>query len=296
MYSLELDLSKKNFIKLLNNCLKNNYFVHAYLIEIDNYEDDFKYVLTLVKALLCENENINDLDNLNCNNCNICSLIDSDNYPDLYIIEGDDTTIKKEQIIKLEDEFKNTSLLKNKRIYIIKESEKMNDSSSNTLLKFLEEPNDNIVAILLTKDRYKLLPTIISRCQIISLKSSNIVVDNSNMYLNLIRYLIDGEDLFLNYDSIIEEYFIGDDKDGNKKILKSNLIIHFNNVCNILMILFYSNLIVEKEFKFLDKLDKKKILNIVDIIQRELIKLNYNVNSKIWLDSLYSKIIGGIYD
>ena len=172
----------------------------------------------------------------------------------------------------------------------------MNDSSSNTLLKFLEEPNDNIVAILLTKDRYKLLPTIISRCQIISLKSNNIIVDNSNMYLNLIRYLIDGDDLFLNYDSIIEEYFIGDDKDGNKKILKSNLIMHFNNVCNILMNLFYSNLIVEKEFKILDKLDKKKILNIVDIIQRELIKLNYNVNSKIWLDSLYSKIIGGIYD
>lgn len=296
MYSLESDLSKKNLTKILNNCLKNNYFVHAYLIEVDNYEDDFYYVLTLVKALLCENKNISDVDGLNCNNCNICSLIDSDNYPDLYIIEGDDSTIKKEQIIKLEDEFKNTSLLQNKRIYIIKESEKMNDSSSNTLLKFLEEPNDNIVAILLTKDRYKLLPTIISRCQIISLKSSNIIVDNSNMYLNLIRYLIVGDDLFLNYDSIIEEYFIGDDKDGNKKILKSNLIIHFNNVCNILMNLFYSNLIVEKEFKFLDKLDKKKILNIVDIIQRELIKLNYNVNSKIWLDSLYSKIIGGIYD
>ena len=293
---MELDLSKKYFTKLLKNRLKNNYFVHAYLIEIDNYEDDFKYVLTLVKALLCENENINDLDNLNCNNCNICSLVDSDNYPDLYIIEGDDTTIKKEQIVKLEDEFKNTSLLKNKRIYIIKESEKMNDSSSNTLLKFLEEPNDNIVAILLTKDRYKLLPTIISRCQIISLKSNNIVVDDSNMYLNLIKYLIDGDDLFLNYDSIIDQYFIGVDKEGKEKILKSNLIKHFNNVCNILMNLFYSNNIVEKEFQFLEKLDKLKILNIVDIIQRELIKLNYNVSSKMWLDSLYSKIIGGTYD
>ena len=223
-------------------------------------------------------------------------MIDSDNYPDLYIIEGDDSTIKKEQIIKLEDEFKNTSLLQNKRIYIIKESEKMNDSSSNTLLKFLEEPNDNIVAILLTKDRYKLLPTIISRCQIISLKSNNIAVDDSSIYLNLIKYLIDGDDLFLNYDSIVDQYFIGEDKEGKKKILKSNLIKHFNNVCNILMDLFYSNNIVEKEFQSLEKLDKIKILNIVDIIQRELIKLNYNVSSKMWLDSLYSKIIGGTYD
>ena len=62
------------------------------------------------------------------------------------------------------------------------------------------------------------------------------------------------------------------------------------------MNLFYSNNIVEKEFQSLEKLDKIKILNIVDIIQRELIKLNYNVSSKMWLDSLYSKIIGGTYD
>ena len=292
---MEFDLCKKNFTKLLNNCLKNNYFVHAYLIEIDNYEDDFKYVLTLVKALLCENENINDLDNLNCNNCNICSLIDSDNYPDLYIIEGDDTTIKKEQIIKLEDEFKNTSLLKNKRIYIIKESEKMNDSSSNTLLKFLEEPNDNIVAILLTKDRYKLLPTIISRCQIISLKSNDIIVENSDLYINFIKYLINGNDLFINYDSIINDYFLGNDKDGNEKILKSKIIDHLNNVCNILISVFYSDF-DDNTFKFLENVDKNKLLFIVDIIQRELVKLKYNVNSKIWLDSLYSKIIGGNYD
>ena len=290
------NLSKKNYFKLINNCLKNNYFVHAYLIEIDDYENNFKDVLTLVKALLCQNKDLDAVNKLNCDKCNICSLIDNDNYPDLYIIEGDNNLIKKEQIIKLEDDFKNTSLLKNKRIYIIKESEKMNDSSSNTLLKFLEEPNDNIVAILLTKDRYKLLPTIISRCQIISLKSNNIVVDDSNMYLNLIKYLIDGDDLFLNYNSIIDQYFIGVDKEGKEKILKSNLIKHFNNVCNILMNLFYSNNIVEKEFQFLEKLDKLKILNIVDIIQRELIKLNYNVSSKMWLDSLYSKIIGGNYD
>ena len=289
------NLSKKNYFKLINNCLKNNYFVHAYLIEIDDYENDFKDVLTLVKALLCQNKDLDDVNKLNCDKCNICSLIDNDNYPDLYIIEGDDNLIKKEQIIKLEDDFKNTSLLKNKRIYIIKESEKMNDSSSNTLLKFLEEPNDNIVAILLTKDRYKLLPTIISRCQIISLKSNDIIVENSDLYINFIKYLINGNDLFINYDSIINDYFLGNDKDGNEKILKSKIIDHLNNVCNILISVFYSDF-DDNTFKFLENVDKNKLLFIVDIIQRELVKLKYNVNSKIWLDSLYSKIIGGNYD
>ena len=290
------NLSKKNYFKLINNCLKNNYFVHAYLIEIDDYENNFKDVLTLVKALLCQNKDLDDVNKLNCDKCNICSLIDNDNYPDLYIIEGDNNLIKKEQIIKLEDDFKNTSLLKNKRIYIIKESEKMNDSSSNTLLKFLEEPNDNIVAILLTKDRYKLLPTIISRCQIISLKSNDIIVDNPDLYIGFIKYLINGNDLFINYDSIINDYFLGNDKDGNEKILKSKIINHFNNICNILISVFYSSDFDNHKFKFLENVDKNKLLFIVDIIQRELVKLKYNVNSKMWLDSLYSKIIGGNYD
>ena len=289
------NLSKKNYFKLINNCLKNNYFVHAYLIEIDDYENNFKDVLTLVKALLCQNKDLDAVNKLNCDKCNICSLIDNDNYPDLYIIEGDNNLIKKEQIIKLEDDFKNTSLLKNKRIYIIKESEKMNDSSSNTLLKFLEEPNDNIVAILLTKDRYKLLPTIISRCQIISLKSNDIIVDNPDLYIGFIKYLINGNDLFINYDSIINDYFLGNDKDVNEKILKSKIIDHLNNVCNILISVFYSDF-DDNTFKFLENVDKNKLLFIVDIIQRELVKLKYNVNSKIWLDSLYSKIIGGNYD
>ena len=48
----------------------------------------------------------------------------------------------------------------------------MNPSSSNSLLKFIEEPEEGIYGILITTDRSKLLPTILSRCNLISLKSS----------------------------------------------------------------------------------------------------------------------------
>ena len=43
------------------------------------------------------------------------------------------------QLLELQKEYSNTSLLNNKRIYIIKNAEKMNQASGNTILKFLVE-------------------------------------------------------------------------------------------------------------------------------------------------------------
>ena len=59
-----------------------------------------------------------------------------------------------------------------KRIYIIRDCEKMRIEAANSMLKFLEEPEENIIAILVTKNIYQLLTTIVSRCQIISLKKN----------------------------------------------------------------------------------------------------------------------------
>ena len=52
-----------------------------------------------------------------------------------------------------------------------KEADKLNMSSANTILKFLEEPEDDIVAILVANNRYAVIETILSRCQVLSLKN-----------------------------------------------------------------------------------------------------------------------------
>ncbi len=49
----------------------------------------------------------------------------------------------------------------------------MNLSAANSILKFLEEPEEGIIAILITNNRYELLDTIRSRCQIITLNNRN---------------------------------------------------------------------------------------------------------------------------
>ncbi len=51
------------------------------------------------------------------------------------------------------------------KVFLVFDAETMNEASSNSLLKTLEEPSDRTLLILTTSERDKLLPTIISRCQ-----------------------------------------------------------------------------------------------------------------------------------
>ena len=68
-------------------------------------------------------------------------------------------------------EFSKKSIEGNRKIYVIKDASKLNVSSSNSLLKFLEEPEPGIIAILMVENISQLLSTIVSRCQILSLRS-----------------------------------------------------------------------------------------------------------------------------
>lgn len=156
---------------------------HAYLFEVDNVERQFPLILAFAKMLICKNHYIN---NHYCNDCNICYLIDKNNYPDLKIISPDGLSIKKEQILSLKQDFSKHSFNDNNLIYIIKEADKMNLSAANSILKFLEEPNDNIYAILVTTNCNKILETIISRCNLFVLKDSeNINYDIDNIKKNI---------------------------------------------------------------------------------------------------------------
>lgn len=153
--------------KTLLQAIKNNKISHAYLFETNDYSKTMDFILSFVKDIITYEMS----DDTYCKN--ICNQIDNNEYIELKIICTQGLQIKKDEMLNLQDEFKNKSIEGQKRIYIIKEAEKLNSSSSNTILKFLEEPEENIIAILVTDNRYQLIDTIISRCQLVSLKCDN---------------------------------------------------------------------------------------------------------------------------
>lgn len=156
---------QKIAITILKNAINQNQFSHAYLLETNGYIKVEEIAISFSKYLLCPN-NYSNHDK--CGSCNQCQLIDQKIFSEIKIIEPDGLWIKKEQLDILQKELMQTAIQSKYRVYIIKNAEKMNTSAANSILKFLEEPVPNLIAILITDNRYQLLDTIISRCQIIS--------------------------------------------------------------------------------------------------------------------------------
>lgn len=278
-----LSIVKKKFFDYVDHLIENNKISHAYIIELDNYEDNMTDVYDFIKMILF-NKKHGELEQINEN---ITNYIDNNMYPDIKIIEPDGNNIRKRQLIELQKEYSNKSLLDNKRIYLIKNSEKMNQSSGNTILKFLEEPEENIIALLLTDNRYNVLETILSRCQILSLKETNLLDDEEEKFIEFLKHVVNPKEFFKRYNYFINNYIVDKNVAKEKLMQVESTIIQFLN--NQYFGENYDNQISD----ILREIEEKKLINYLSIIEEELLKLDYNVNYKLWIDSLFSKLIIG---
>ena len=271
----------------LTNVISKDMLSHAILIETDNTQEGIMIAKSIAKLLLC-NRNDRDASSLDCGMCSTCYLIENNSCPDFKIIETDSNFIKKQQLVDLKDDFGNHSLFNSKRIYIIKEAEKLNASSSNSLLKFLEEPEDGVFAIILTNNRYLLLDTIISRCQIFNFKNQDFLLDDE--FLDdvqvILSYLVKKRNFFLDYKYLLEDVF--KDKNNSKNLLL--------NVEKYLLNTLYISDGSEKEQKDKNVLSLEEVIQYIKIIELEIHKLEFNVNYKLWLDNFFSCIIGDVYE
>ena len=164
------------------NALNNKTLSHAYLLVGNPGTPLFDVAKFLAKSILCD-----DPSPLACDNCITCMRIDSDNYPDVIAIDGSKGTIKKDDVLSIENRFEKTAF-ENKgiMIYIINLVENMTVEAVNSMLKFLEEPDSVVYAFLTTNNQNSVLPTILSRCQILHLKTiDRVSVIQDSIYMNV---------------------------------------------------------------------------------------------------------------
>lgn len=289
---------------LLINSINNNKLVQAYLFISNDKVFLMDYALSFVKKII----NVENKEEIN-------NQIDNNIYPELKIIEPKNNIIKKEDLSLLQKEFNVKPVIGNKLVYIINGAEKLNSSSANTILKFLEEPNDDIIAILLTDNLSKVLPTIKSRCQVISLKNNDTInVKNSEYFYNLYKVNRDIEEFTFEYYKNLEknairviekleknkenfiinlkEYIYDVYKEKEDYVILFDLILYF--YYDILNIFYERNILYMNEyFDELQTIKNNNSLNSIitklKLIEEEKLKLLSNMNIKLLIDEFIFK-------
>lgn len=164
------------FLKTVEQTINRNQLSHAMLLKGGSQEIQKEAALFLAQSIVCENSI------LACGTCNECRRIYSGEYIDLIIIDGTKEVIKKQVIEQLQSQFSYSALEQaGVKIYVIHAIENATVESLNSLLKFLEEPDGETYAIFTTNNIEKVLPTVLSRCQMLILKSESISYKVSKM-------------------------------------------------------------------------------------------------------------------
>ena len=279
--------------KIIYNYLNKELNTQAYIL-VGNDEKILQCkAKKLAKVFACPNKYSN-----NCSKCNICMRIDNDEFSEVKIINPINNIIKKEAIIDVKNTFQTNSVEGKNQIYIINKLELLNQSSSNSILKFLEEPDSNTIAIFTTTNVDKVINTIASRCQIIRLKNKKVCHDVSEIQevINLEPEKIEiGTELFIKINNDYKSALVN---------VKDNILKLYDNkqdVLNLLklFLLFYKNLLEYKNTNnenciYNNELLKKysleessdKIIKKISFILENMKKLDYNVNMLLFINNL----------
>lgn len=102
-----------------------------------------------------------------CGHCLSCDKIARGIHSDVQLILPEGSSIKIEQLRELQKEIFLKPLEGRRKVYIMTNARKMTEEASSSFLKILEEPPRNVTLILITESHSALLPTIVSRCQLI---------------------------------------------------------------------------------------------------------------------------------
>jgi DNA polymerase-3 subunit delta' len=140
---------------------------HAFLLHGLANLGKFDFACAISAALLCEKQDVDGVLHNACQNCHACHLVRSMTHPDLYVLrpEKEGKQIPVDEIRLLIDFMSKSSGRSGRRMVIIDQCHQMNQNAANALLKFLEEPGENVHLFLVSSEIDSLLPTIRSRCQ-----------------------------------------------------------------------------------------------------------------------------------
>lgn len=159
-------VGQQHITTTLKNAIVNNQLAHAFLFCGPRGVGKTTCARILAKTINCEHKT---KDGEACNVCNSC--ISFDNGTSLNIHELDAASNNSvDDIRSLVEQVRFAPQAGKYKVYIVDEVHMLSSSAFNAFLKTLEEPPPYAIFILATTEKHKILPTILSRCQIFDFK------------------------------------------------------------------------------------------------------------------------------
>lgn len=254
---------QNEIVERLNISSANNKLVHSYIFSGRKESGQLEVAKHFAKIVIADN------------NSNFESLIDNFTHPNLFYISSEKQNISKEQVVEMTSEMNSTSLTGASKVFIVEDSNKLSVSAQNSLLKVIEEPQGNSYVIFLVENIYQMLPTIVSRSQIVKFKPlpfETIVEEISSQYDDKVRlkYALYLDDV--NYDDL----YNSDGFENYQNVVKNCFKIYFSNDD-------LQYLLEEHCYKFFNKKEEvKNLVNLLIINSSTIISYQENISSKVF--------------
>jgi DNA polymerase III subunit delta' len=153
-------------VDMLQRAIVSDRLSHAYLLSGPAQVGKTTLAKAFAQALLCEVS-----PGTPCGECRTCRRLAQGRYPDVQLVAAEKNTIQIEQVRNVQADAALAPLEGKRKIFIVREIERATPPAANALLKTLEEPPPHVMMVLTCVRRDQVLPTILSRCQLISLRA-----------------------------------------------------------------------------------------------------------------------------
>jgi DNA polymerase III subunit delta' len=159
-----------NVVNYLGLSLTNHKFAHAYLLSGNRSIGKKTIAKRFIQTLLCEKYIEADVaSEMPCGECQSCKHLKKKMHPDYYQLDlaEDKKNITIDQIREWQRKLQNKTFLTKYKVGVINGAEFLSMEAANAILKTIEEPTGNTIIILIVNDINLLLPTIVSRSQVL---------------------------------------------------------------------------------------------------------------------------------
>ncbi len=160
--TFETVVGQKSITATLKNAIKNDHLAQAFLFCGSRGVGKTTTARILAKTINCFNRN-EEVEA--CDQCESCKSFNEGASLNIYELDAASNN-SVEDIRNLIDQVRIAPQLGTKKVYIIDEVHMLSSSAFNAFLKTLEEPPAHAIFILATTEKHKIIPTILSRCQI----------------------------------------------------------------------------------------------------------------------------------